>query len=210
MAEAEAEYRRACDLGQPHADWPGWFNRLRRLADLDVKLPAILSGKTVPANAAEQVELADLCMAYKKLNVAAFRFYTAAFAADPKLVDDLEHGQRYNAACAAALAGCGQGKDADKLDETERSQLRRQALDWLTADLTAWAKIADQPAELPKVRPVIQHWLEDPDLAGVRGDAIAKLPEAERPGWQKLWADVEALLKTVSDAEPTQPPAAKP
>jgi DNA-binding helix-hairpin-helix protein with protein kinase domain len=29
----------------------------------------------------------------------------------------------------------------------------------------------------------------------VRGpDALAKLPEAERQPWEKLWADVEAML----------------
>jgi hypothetical protein len=29
----------------------------------------------------------------------------------------------------------------------------------------------------------------------VRGpDALARIPEAERPGWQKLWADVQELL----------------
>jgi hypothetical protein len=41
----------------------------------------------------------------------------------------------------------------------------------------------------------MQHWLDDPDFNGVRGpDALAKLPESEREGWQKLWADVAATL----------------
>jgi hypothetical protein len=41
----------------------------------------------------------------------------------------------------------------------------------------------------------MQHWQQDPDFAGVRGDeALARLPEAERPQWQKLWADVAELL----------------
>jgi hypothetical protein len=32
-------------------------------------------------------------------------------------------------------------------------------------------------------------------LAGVRGTkALAKLPDAERPAWQKLWADVQKTL----------------
>jgi hypothetical protein len=38
----------------------------------------------------------------------------------------------------------------------------------------------------------MQHWLADADLSGVRGsESLAKLPEAERQEWQKLWADVE-------------------
>ena len=48
------------------------------------------------------------------LNCAAARFYEEAFAAQPKLADDLGAAHRYNAACAAALAGCGQSKDAGK------------------------------------------------------------------------------------------------
>jgi hypothetical protein len=41
----------------------------------------------------------------------------------------------------------------------------------------------------------MQHWLQDRDFNGVRGTrALAKLPEAERAGWRKLWADVAATL----------------
>jgi hypothetical protein len=46
----------------------------------------------------------------------------------------------------------------------------------------------------------MQHWLVDPDLAGVRGaQAIAKLPPEEWQRWTKLWADVEALRKKVQE-----------
>jgi hypothetical protein len=49
----------------------------------------------------------------------------------------------------------------------------------------------------------MRHWLNDPDFAGVRGpDALAKLPEAERQEWQKLWADVQRLLDRAADKLP--------
>jgi len=32
-------------------------------------------------------------------------------------------------------------------------------------------------------------------------DALAKLPEAERETWRKLWADVDALLAKVNMAK---------
>ena len=38
----------------------------------------------------------------------------------------------------------------------------------------------------------LREWQQDADFAGVRGEALAKLPEAERKAWQQLWADVEA------------------
>src|SRR5262249_10174467 len=146
--------------------------------------------------AAEQLEYARLC-AYKRLHAAGARFYGEAFALDPSLADATAHGHRYNAACAAALAGCGQGKGADKLDAETRARLRRRALDWLREDQVAWARLLDkQPDRARKVVvQQMQNWLRDLDFNGVHGpDALGKLPEAEREGWRRLWADVAATL----------------
>jgi hypothetical protein len=39
------------------------------------------------------------------------------------------------------------------------------------------------------VQKTLHHWQQDSDLAGVRDPAaLAKMPEAERAEWQKLWA----------------------
>jgi hypothetical protein len=46
------------------------------------------------------------------------------------------------------------------------------------------------------VRDQLAHWLKDADLAGVRGDALAKLPETERQPWRDLWAEVDKTLAT--------------
>jgi hypothetical protein len=118
-----------------------------RLLELDEQLPAFLEGKITPAGPGERIELAVLC-SLKGLHRAAVRFYEEAFAAQPKLAGYLNPGHRYNAACAAALAGCGQGQDAAKLDDKERAGLRRQALDWLRADLEAWRRLLDQEPDL--------------------------------------------------------------
>src|SRR5205807_2060826 len=163
-----------------------------RLAQLDMRLPRILKGEDRPADAAERVQLGWLCQQpYKQLNAAAARLYSEAFAADPKLADDVSTNRRYNAACAAALASNGQGKDADKLDEKERAHLRQQTLTWLRADLAAWQKILDK--ERVKPRPIVQqtmrHWQQDTDFAGIRCDALAKLPETERQAWRKVWQE---------------------
>jgi hypothetical protein len=46
------------------------------------------------------------------------------------------------------------------------------------------------------VRKTLKHWLDDTDLAGVRDPKeLEKLPAEEREAWQKLWADVDALLQ---------------
>jgi hypothetical protein len=41
----------------------------------------------------------------------------------------------YRAARCAALAGCGRGADGANLSEAERAPWRKQARDWLRADL---------------------------------------------------------------------------
>ena len=82
-------------------------------------------------------------------------------------------------------------------DEKERARLRKQALDWLRADLDAWKdELKQRPVTARRqVVQKMQHWRKDTDFAGVRGpEALAKLPEAERPAWQKLWADVAETL----------------
>jgi hypothetical protein len=66
----------------------------------------------------------------------------------------------------------------------------------LRADLAAWRRLVEKaPAkDRPAVARQMQHWLNDPDLAGVRGsEAWGRLPAAERPDWQKLWQEVEEL-----------------
>jgi hypothetical protein len=125
------------------------------------------------------------------------RLYRAAFA-DPKLAQAVLLAARYHAACAAALAGCGQGKDADDLDDTERAGLRQQAHDWLRATLSWWTKALDKADARTKATIVelVQHWCSETSLAGVRDQAsLARLPEAERLAWGKLWDEVAALQR---------------
>jgi serine/threonine protein kinase/Flp pilus assembly protein TadD len=202
LADALTELKRGHELGSKQ---PGWnyssAERVRQaeaLVDLEPKLPRILKGEAKPADVAERIALAEMCVTHKKLPLAAYRFYSDAFAAQPQLADDLENAHRYSAACAAALAGCGQGKDADQTDHKERAGLRRHALDWLRADMAAYRQMLEK--EPDKARPVVvkqmAHWQQGTDFAGVRGtEALAKLPEAEQAGWTKLWQDVAALGK---------------
>ena len=100
--------------------------------------------------------------------------------------------------CAAALAAAGQGKDARKLADEERARLRQQALDWLRADLTAWTRVMGKgpPEARQLLAQALQHWQKGPDLAGLRDKAaLDQLPAAERDAWQRLWANVNALLQ---------------
>jgi serine/threonine protein kinase/Flp pilus assembly protein TadD len=214
--EAAQEFRRGHELGSPRPGWrypsEDWLREAERLAHLQARLSAVLMGKDKPTNAAEALGFAQVCGLAEKRYAAAVRFYAEAFAGQQELAANQQAGHRYDAACAAALASCGQGKDAADLTAMERARLRGKALDWLRADLAACNRLLETDSE--KARPVIaskmRHWLQDPDFNGVRGSvALAKLTEVQRSAWQELWADVantvaRAQAKT---APPTKPPA---
>jgi tetratricopeptide (TPR) repeat protein len=209
LAEARDATRRCRDL-VPERD-PLYtsatqqLKRCERLLALAPRLPAVLRGQDKPGGAAECFRFADLCRLTKRYAVAA-RLYADAFAADPELAGDPWASQRYTAACCTALAAAGQGTDAAKLDGKERARLRHQALDWLRADLASWGEQVEKSKaeERKRVQWALRHWQRDIHLAGVRdAAALAKLPEAERADWQRLWADVAALLKKAeANSEP--------
>jgi tetratricopeptide (TPR) repeat protein len=214
FAEGLALLRRGHELGSKRPDWrlpsAQWVRQAERMVALAEKLPAILEGEAQPANADERLLLARMCY-HRAWHAAAARYWSDAFAADPKLTGDLNAQHRYNAACAAALAGCGQGEDADHLDMQERAGLRRQALGWLRADLRVYRHLLVKSADKagPAVGRRLRHWLQDPDFTGVRGTAaLGRLSEAERGDWQKLWEEVEALRQRA--AQPTGPTSAAP
>jgi serine/threonine-protein kinase len=169
---------------------------------LEKKLPALFEGEDQTADNAERLTLAWMCLSHKKLYAASVRFYEDAFTADAKLADNPGNGYRYNAACAAALAGCGQGKDAGKLDEMERARLRQRAAEWLRADLALWTKQADSADAKTRetVKQQLKHWQSDADLAGLRDKLVlGVLPDAERDDCRKLWEEVAAVLKKAGE-----------
>jgi tetratricopeptide (TPR) repeat protein len=197
--EAVEELRLGHELGQHYVYWPHpsaqWLRDAKCLADLGPRLPALLMEQEQPRDAGECLALAQHCRQRKQFSDAV-HWYGEAFAAQPALADDPSTGDRYNAACAAALSGCGQGQDAGRLSDKERAGLRKQARDWLRADLEAWRRLLEKGAEKNRwgIAHQLQYWLEDNDFAGERGEqAPAEGSPAERAAWQKLWQEVEAL-----------------
>src|SRR5262249_11483837 len=75
------------DRGTSQEEWPHpsamWVKQCKRLIKLNARLPAILKGEDKPADAAERLELAELCH-YKGLHVSSAQLYTETFDADAK------------------------------------------------------------------------------------------------------------------------------
>jgi tetratricopeptide (TPR) repeat protein len=182
FAEARAAARRGLELlpgNDPHRQ------ALRRMLGQCNELLGLPAG--------DQLKRARLCRENGLLYAAA-RLYAAAFAARPALANDLEGRDRYDAACAAARAATGPGPNKVGLGEPERASLRRQALSWLRADLALRAKLVQRGKPAAGA---LATWWTDAALAGVRDRAaLEKLPDDERKQWQRLWADVEALVAT--------------
>ncbi|MCI0456032.1 MAG: tetratricopeptide repeat protein [Gemmataceae bacterium] len=198
FAQALEFLQKGHELGRRQPGWSNpsgrWVKDCERLLALDKRLPDVLAGQA--ASPAEQLSLADLCLRYKKRYADAALLYGKAFAVEPSLVKSPYNADGYNAARAAVLAAGGQGIGADKLDATAKARLRGQALDWLRAVLATRGKLlADHPAAAGPVQKALQHWLDTPDLSGVRdAKELDALPREEREVWQKLWRDVRDLM----------------
>jgi serine/threonine protein kinase/Tfp pilus assembly protein PilF len=168
LSAAEAAYRQADEL---LPNQPLILKNLRLtelLLQLERKLDVCLAGKDRPSNPLEATQLAGRA-ADRECYWTAVRFCSDAFNQDPKLVDNLQTQQRYNAACWAALAAAGKGKEAYRVAKQERAQLRQQALEWLLADLKAYSGLLDkEPKNRPSIQQRLAHWRQDDNLALLR------------------------------------------
>src|SRR5262249_1260637 len=149
-----------------------------------------------PAGDSERLEFAQLCE-LKQRFAAAAGLYAEAFASQPRLAADLRAGHRYNAACSAARAGCGQGADAAGVAASDRLRWRRRALTWRGEDVVAWSgQVGGNRAANPLLERMLPHWQTDADLAGLRDPTpLARLPAEERAACERLWADVAKALR---------------
>jgi serine/threonine-protein kinase len=175
-----------------------------RLADLDIRLAAVLEGAAAK-NPGERLALAERAYQTKQYTAAA-RLWSESIEFAPELAADRQAQIRYNAACAAALAANSQPKPfpvdgKGKLLADEASiHLRAQALDWLKAELATWTTLVESasPQQAAAIAQTLRHWLVDPDLAGVRDrEDLARLPETEGEAWRSLWDSVDQLLTKV-------------
>jgi len=180
-------------------DPSGWiYQILRREAEnlIVPNLHAFLDGKYQPKDNDERLAFTGACQFANRTRTIA-RLYADVFAVAPALADDLDAGYRYNAARAAALAGCGRGADVSGLGDEEKAQLREQARQWLRAELAARARVMSAgPAEARGAhRLVLTRWRSESDLVGLRDPSeLSKLAPEERSQLLALWADLTATL----------------
>jgi tetratricopeptide (TPR) repeat protein len=99
---------------------------------------------------------------------------------------------RYQAACANVQAAAGRRPEDARGGASEGAGNRRQALEWLRDNLELTSRLRND-GKILTLSP--STWLSEPALASVRDPAaLAKLPDAEREMWQRLWTDVAASI----------------
>jgi serine/threonine-protein kinase len=204
FAEALASLRRGHELGSQKPNWNNpskqWVTDCERLVEMEKRFQAILKGEAKPANAHEKIAFATVC-ATKGLYGRASQLYLECFAEEPGLLQDRHSGLRFEAARAAARAGCESRNGQPPFDEKTRASWRKQALQWLQADLDLWMS-GPSRAQVQVVEK-LRHWPYETDLAGLRDSAaLAKLPEAEQEACRKLWARVDLMLSGARNNAP--------
>jgi tetratricopeptide (TPR) repeat protein len=208
LAEALDAFTKGHEIGSGRPDWnyPSgeWIKETKAQVALDAKLALVLTGEAAPASPVERADMAELCLTHRERYVMAARYFTEAFAGNPILTLFPGGQRRFNAARAAALAAAGKGVDAGQLDDKERARWRAQALEWLKADLAAWTHALDNnPARTrAPLQSSLESWQNHAQLVSVRDtEALAKLPATERAAWEKLWIEVERLLRRARESK---------
>ncbi len=208
FAESLAEFERGHELGSNRGDWqyPSamWIDQVRRLVRIEHGFTALLRGKIKPASVTDRLDFAYVAHT-RGFHATSARLWAESLALQPALANDPTNRLRFAAARCAVLAGCGQGKDEPPPDEAAKSTLRRQAREWLEADLIACSKIlaTGSPRVRSTARKALQSWKTDTVLAYVRDpEALAALAEAEQAQWRNLWADVDKVMSESRDIAP--------
>ena len=131
LGRAITAFQMALRIAPQHPVLANNLRRTERWRDLLPRLADFAAGRgeaPAPAAACEMGLLA--AQPFQRRYALATRLFSTAFAANPTLADDLATDHRYNAACCAVLAGCGEGYDAPT-NPTACAALRAKAVVWL-------------------------------------------------------------------------------
>jgi tetratricopeptide (TPR) repeat protein len=123
--------------------------RCKQGLETEQRLRAVLAGKASPRDGSERLALGSVAVLPAQQHFAtAARLFREALADQRSLADGFRAGHRYKAACAAALAGCGRGKDSGLLGGSSgrRESSARTSAPILAFRQPAFHEIPSRPA----------------------------------------------------------------
>jgi serine/threonine-protein kinase len=178
------------------------YHVLRREAEtmLCRHLPDFVAGSYSPTTNEERIAFTGYCHA-NGLNLAASKLYSEVFSSDSSIEYSHQMDYRLKAARAAALAGCGIGKDSQRLSAAEKRKWRDQARTWLTSDLASLTGTSNTTSGKAATNGQLCTWRTDRDLANVRdASKLQSLDSQERDQWLAFWVDVDSQINaTMAD-----------
>jgi eukaryotic-like serine/threonine-protein kinase len=189
--------RIASELRNIKEDTKKWVKEAEQRCKQFEQLKQFDGKKQLPQDPTELIGLANFYRdPFTRYNTST-QLFRLAFERYPQSLENLQDAHRWNAACAAVLAGTDQGTEVD-LDEKSKSELRDQGYRWLTEHVDVLCKELNQEDTKTGdlARRHLQDILKDQDFESVRtSNSLQKLPESERTKWQALWNKIRALLK---------------
>jgi hypothetical protein len=136
------------------------------------------------------------------ISTIAVAFAGACARADPGFLAPSLVNCRFNAACATIFSADGRGPSLTPL--SQRPELRRQARDWLRADLGLWQRVFESNTDRHRaaVHSRMTSWLNDPHLAAIREpQRLRELHPDEQKIFELFWRDVWALHERTAPPE---------
>lgn len=199
VGDARADARRIAEGSAAGSGMAGEAQRVVEFCDgllaRESRLERIADGSDKEASALDLVLAGHLLMKRKR-NAEAVACFARAFEMDGALAEDNTDANRLTASRAAMIAGAV-GSEGDS---PARERLRKQALAWLREDLAMVTGKVDlsERENRASTNERYTRWCVSPDFASIReAESLARLGEAERGEWMRLWADVHELLDRV-------------
>ncbi len=196
FSAAVESFRKGHEIGSKYPAWTypseNWLEQSKRYAAIERVLADVVAGQAEADDNDQWILMAEACDVSRR-PAAAARMYQKAFEADEDLASDIRRGLRYVAAECAARASMGRDNDLPQLNENERIQLHKQAIEWLRADLEVRKQQlqSGSPEVRKDVQGKLEHWRKDKDLAGIRE---TDLTPSQLELQKEFWKDVDALL----------------
>ena len=203
FAEALDHFRRGHQAGTKRGNWnypsAQWIADCEHLLAMESLLNDVLKGTKQPRNSVERIELARVAN-LRGRHAESVKLAAEAVAKEPAAADPGKSPIRHYAAACAALAGAGEGREKQAIDEKLTASWRNQAFEWLQADLTFWNKQIEtgRADKYLAIKQNLERWKIDSDLAGIRDQkALERLSEDERKKFQAFWDEVNKALGRV-------------
>jgi serine/threonine-protein kinase len=191
LAEAVLSFDWSRGNATTHEAWI--YHVLRREAEglIVPNFRELIGSSAQPQNNDERLVLLGVCE-FEDLRGRCAQLWLDALNASAELANN----HAVDAARAAALAGCGGGKDAVKFTDEDRRRWRERSVDLLLSRVDILERLlSSAPPQKGAIRSDLQALQRASELAGLRDlDRVSHLPKSEQERCAALWRRVGAVL----------------